>query len=130
VRRHAEDAEAGRAFAMLNWRRSDGALLGGVTLGHIRRGAAQSAVVGYWIGAAHARRGYTLEAMRLTVAFAFQALGLHRLEASCMPENTASRALLARLGFVEEGLARRSLQIAGAWRDHLSLGLLAEEWPR
>lgn len=128
VRRYHEDAEALRALAFLTWRKADGVLLGGVTLGQIRLGAAQTAVLGYWIGAPFARQGYTLEAARAVLHLAFGALRLHRVEAFCLPENIASRGVLAKLGFQEEGRLRQSLQIAGTRRDHLLLGLLQEEF--
>ena len=60
-----------------------------------------------------------------TVAsFAFHRLGLHRLEAACLPENVASHRLLLIAGFEEEGRARAYLKINGKWADHLLFGLL------
>lgn len=128
LRRYEDDAEAGRAFAFLSWRKGDRALLGGITLGQIRRGAAQTAMLGYWIGAPFARQGYTLEAARAVLHLAFGALDLHRVEACCMPENTASLGVLSQLGFQQEGRLRQALHIAGAWRDHVLLSLLREEF--
>jgi ribosomal-protein-alanine N-acetyltransferase len=52
---------------------------------------------------------------------------LHRVEATVRPENAASRAVLAKVGFREEGLLRRYLDVDGAWRDHLLVGLTIEE---
>lgn len=109
----------GRALALFLVRRADGALLGAITLDNIRRGPSQSAQIGYWIGAAFARQGYMTEALLAVVEYAFGALDLGRIEAACLPENDASRALLARGGFVEEGMARGYLQIDGRWRDHV-----------
>ena len=57
----------------------------------------------------------------------FRTLGLHRIEAACLTANQASRALLLRRGFREEGLARRYLLINGAWSDHLLFALLSDE---
>jgi ribosomal-protein-alanine N-acetyltransferase len=65
------------------------------------------------------------EAVRLVARHAFGTLGLHRLEAACLPENAASMRLLEKAGFTREGLARGYLCIAGVWRDHVSWGLLA-----
>ncbi len=100
-------------------------LIGGVTLSDIRRHAAQSATVGYWIGAAYLRRGYGLAAVEAVLGYAFRDLGLNRVEAACQPGNAASRALLARAGFTEEGLAREYLFINGGWRDHVLYAHLA-----
>ena len=58
-------------------------------------------------------------AMRALVPFAFTTLRLHRLEAACIPENTASVRLLEKTGFQREGYARRYLCINGIWQDHL-----------
>ncbi len=122
---YARDQEAGQGHAFFVFS-PDAALLGGVSLRDIRRGVSQSGAVGYWSGQAHARRGHTLRAVRAVTRFAFERLGLHRLEAACVPENEASHRLLLRAGFEPEGRARDYLKIDGRWRDHLLFGLLAE----
>ena len=93
-------------------------LLGALTLSNVRRGVAQTATLGDWIGAPFARQGIMTDAVKLIVGFAFRKLALHRLEAACLPDNEASIALLRRSGFEPEGLARGYLRIAGEWRDH------------
>jgi ribosomal-protein-alanine N-acetyltransferase len=60
----------------------------------------------------------------LVVRFAFATLGLHRVEAACVPENDPSRLLLEKVGFVREGYARAYLKIAGTWRDHFTFAIL------
>ena len=57
-------------------------------------------------------------------------VGLHRVEASIRPENTASRRVVEKLGFRDEGVRVRQLHINGAWRDHLCYALTAEEVPQ
>ena len=69
------------------------------------------------------------EAVSIILGFAFETIGLHRVEAACLPSNEASRRLLQSVGFRQEGLARAYLRIAGAWRDHLLFALLADEFP-
>ena len=81
----------------------DEALVGGVNLSNVRRGVAQTASLGYWMGAALCPSGHMSEALTALLPFAFDRLGLHRIEAACLPHNKASRALLAKLGFREEG---------------------------
>jgi [ribosomal protein S5]-alanine N-acetyltransferase len=93
----------------------------------VRRGVAQSASVGYWIGTPFARKGFMTDALGCIVTFAFRDLGLHRLEAACVPRNQASRELLLKLRFREEGLARRYLRINGRWEDHVLFGLLRDD---
>ncbi|MFT4014384.1 MAG: GNAT family protein [Paracoccus sp. (in: a-proteobacteria)] len=99
--------------------RHDGALLGAITLDNIRRGPAQSATIGYWIGAPHARQGYMREAIGALVRHAFGAMDLSRIEAACLPENAASRGVLEKAGFKYEGVAQSYLQINGRWRNHV-----------
>jgi ribosomal-protein-alanine N-acetyltransferase len=81
--------------------------------------------IGYWVGEPFARRGYTLAAVKAVARFSFERLGLHRLEAACLPSNEASRGVLLRAGFAQEGMARAYLRINGKWEDHLLFGLLS-----
>ena len=99
--------------------RRDGELLGAITLDNIRRGPAQSATIGYWIGQPFARQGYMREAIGALVHHAFTQLDLSRIEAACLPENAASRGVLERSGFKYEGVAQSYLQINGRWRNHV-----------
>lgn len=116
--------DEGKALPLFLVRRGDGRLLGAITLDNIRRGPAQSAQVGYWIGPDYVRQGYMTEALGALVRHAFGTLDLGRIEAACLPENTPSRGLLERSGFQHEGEARRYLQIDGRWRDHILYAIL------
>ncbi|HMS95899.1 MAG TPA: GNAT family protein [Tabrizicola sp.] len=116
----AQRAEAnGMALPMLLIRREDQQLLGALTLDHIRRGPSQTGTFGYWIGVDFARQGYMREAILAMSHFAFTRLDLSRLEAACLPENTASRGVLEKCGFKYEGVAQSYLQINGRWRNHV-----------
>ncbi|WP_415921195.1 GNAT family N-acetyltransferase [Tateyamaria sp. SN6-1] len=110
---------SGTAVPLFLFRRSDDALLGAITLDNIRRGPAQAGTLGYWTGAAHARQGYMREAILALVHYTFTRLDLSRIEAACLPENAASRALLETCGFKYEGVAQSYLQIDGRWRTHV-----------
>ncbi|WP_367715487.1 GNAT family protein [Nitratireductor sp. GISD-1A_MAKvit] len=103
------------------------ALLGGITMSNIRRGVAQSASIGYWMGERHAGRGLMLAALQLLIPYAFDGLRLHRLEAACIPDNGRSVGLLEKAGFQREGLLKSYLRINGSWRDHYLYALIAEE---
>lgn len=118
LKRYSEEQQADQSYAFLIFRREDRALLGGITLANVRRGVAQSASVGYWIGAPFARQGYMSDAVRALALHAFDQLRLHRLDAACIPTNAASIALLEKSGFRREGYAREYLCINGAWADH------------
>jgi len=109
----------GTAVPLFMIRREDNAVLGAITLDHIRRGPAQSATTGYWIGESYARQGFMREAIEAVVHYAFSTLDLSRVEAGCLPENNPSRGLLEQCGFKYEGVAQAYLQINGRWRNHV-----------
>lgn len=109
----------GTAVPLFLIRRSDSALLGAITLDHIRRGPAQAGTTGYWIGQPHARHGYMREAITSLVHYAFTTLEISRIEAGCLPENVPSRRLLEQCGYKYEGVAQSYLQINGRWRNHV-----------
>ncbi|TYB82533.1 GNAT family N-acetyltransferase [Maritimibacter fusiformis] len=109
----------GTALPLFLIRRRDGVLVGALTLDNIRRGPAQAGTTGYWVGAPYARSGYMREALAALVHYAFTELDLSRLEAGCLPENTASRGVLEKTGFKYEGVAQSYLQINGRWRNHV-----------
>ena len=116
---------SGHAFFVL--RAADNQLLGGLSLLNVRRGVAQTASLGYWIGRPHAHQGYMTEAISGALDFAFARLGLHRVEAACLPHNGPSRGLLAKSGFREEGFARDYLKINGRWQDHVLFSILRDD---
>lgn len=126
IKRYMRDIEGDMAYPFFVYRVSDDALLGALTLSNVRRGVAQMASVGYWIGEHHARKGYMTAAMLAVLPFVYGNLRLHRLEAACLPSNRASISLLMKCGFQEEGRARRYLRINGRWEDHLLFARLVE----
>jgi ribosomal-protein-alanine N-acetyltransferase len=105
----------------------DGTLAGQLTVGNIVRGALRSAWVGYWVASHLAGQGIASGAVALAVDHAFAFAELHRIEATVRPENAASLRVLAKLGFRDEGLLVRYLEVAGSWRDHRCLALTREE---
>jgi ribosomal-protein-alanine N-acetyltransferase len=127
---YQRDLDAGTAFPFFVFREEDAALVGGITLSNVRRGVAQMGSIGYWVGQPFARRGYVLAAVKAVSRFAFEQLGLHRVEAACLPANLASANLLLKAGFEEEGFARSYLKIDGDWRDHRLFGLLSPDLQR
>jgi ribosomal-protein-alanine N-acetyltransferase len=127
LRRQDEDISRDEAYAFLIFDQTSDQLLGGITLGGIRRGVSQTGTLGYWMGAPHAGKGRMTRAVAAVVDFAFSKLRLHRVEAACIPYNGPSIAVLERNGFQREGYARGYLKIDGAWRDHVLFGLLESE---
>jgi [ribosomal protein S5]-alanine N-acetyltransferase len=127
LRRYADDQRTDQAYPFFLFRNEDNALVGGLTLAHIRRGVAQAGSLGYWTGAPYAGRGYMTDAVRALIPFAFRTLHLHRLEAACIPANKASIGLLEKVGFIREGYAREYLCINGVWQDHLLYARLKDD---
>jgi ribosomal-protein-alanine N-acetyltransferase len=105
----------------------EGALVGQLNVSGITRGSLHSASLGYWIDQRVAGRGLMPTSVAMVVDHCFWAVGLHRVEVNIRPENAASRRVVEKLGFREEGLRRAFLHIAGDWRDHLSYALTREE---
>ncbi len=104
--------------------------LGLIHFSQISRGPFCGAMLGYAIDAAHEGRGLMHEALVAVLADAFgPRVALHRVQANVRPENRRSLALLDRLGFEREGLARQYLFIDGAWRDHVLTARLNPHWP-
>ncbi len=108
--------------------RADLPIIGSLALSSIERGSLKSCQVGYEIDARYARRGYMTEALAAVITHAFTTMDLHRMEATVMPRNRPSRALLEHLGFRDEGCARALILIQGVWEDHLRLAMLRDEW--
>ena len=94
-------------------------VIGRIGFSQIARGPFQSCMLGYQIAEDKEGQGLMFEALEASIEFVFKVHKLHRIQANYMASNTRSAALLSRLGFVEEGLAKNYLYIDGAWRDHV-----------
>ncbi|MFW6027425.1 MAG: GNAT family N-acetyltransferase [bacterium] len=127
LRRYQRDIREDLAYPFLIFRKGDDRLMGGCTLSNVRRGVAQAASLGYWVGEPFANRGVMSGAVRALLSWAFDELKLHRVEAACLPANEPSRRLLRRCGFTEEGYARAYLRINGAWQDHILFAILRSD---
>jgi ribosomal-protein-alanine N-acetyltransferase len=125
VAQYDADAAAGRALPFVV--EVDGRLVGQLSIGSIVLGSFRSCYVGYWVSRAVAGRMVIPTALALAGDHVLGTLGLHRIEVNIRPENTASLAVVRKLGFREEGLRPHYLHIAGAWRDHLSFALTEED---
>jgi ribosomal-protein-alanine N-acetyltransferase len=128
LRRYAEEISSDAAYPFLICRESDGEIQGGITIGQVRRGVSQSATLGYWMGAPFAGQGIMTRAVSLVLSYAFEELRLRRIEASCVPHNSASIRVLEHNRFQREGYAREYLCIAGQWQDHLLYALLRKDF--
>ncbi|MBN9071468.1 MAG: GNAT family N-acetyltransferase [Rhizobiales bacterium] len=127
VSRYREDFAQGTAIPLLIFENIGGKLAGGITLGNIRYGVAQSGQIGYWIGESFAGKGMMLESVRLVLRHAFDTMRLHRVEAACIPDNARSIRVLEKAGFQREGLLRSYLLINGAWQDHYLYAIISTD---
>lgn len=127
IGRYERDYAEGAAVPLFLFLKENDTLIGGITVGHIRRGASQSCMVGYWMGERFAGQGHMSRAFGAVIPHLFQRLKLHRIEAACIPENTRSIRLLEKAGFRREGYLRGYLKINGVWRDHVLFARLKDD---
>lgn len=120
-------ADSGRSLLICD--AHDGAIAGVMNLSQVVMGPFRSAFLGYYALEPFAGRGYMRAAMPLMLRFAFDEVGLHRVQANVQPGNVASIALVRGAGFRREGFSPRYLFIRGAWRDHEQWVMLAEDTP-
>ncbi len=105
-------------------------IIGMVALNNVVWGAFYSAHVSYKLDACFVNRGYMTQALEWLVRFAFGELNLHRLEANIMPRNLPSLRVAEKCGFVNEGISRDYLYIAGCWEDHIHMVRLNQAWKK
>jgi ribosomal-protein-alanine N-acetyltransferase len=128
TRRLRGDARAGRALPFVIV--VDGEFAGQLNVAGIVRGSMDSAHIGYWVDQRVAGRGVMPTAVALATDHCFGPVGLHRIEVNIRPENAASRRVVEKLEFREEGTRERYLHISGDWRDHLTYALCRDDVPR
>ena len=127
IRRYQRLVREDLSYAFFVALKENDRLVGGCTLSNVRRGVTQCCSLGYWTGEPFAGQGLMTEAVRAVVTHAFTRMGLHRIEAACLPHNEPSKRLLQRVGFRLEGEALRYLKIDGQWRDHLLFAILEDD---
>ncbi|HZE50761.1 MAG TPA: GNAT family N-acetyltransferase [Jatrophihabitantaceae bacterium] len=108
----------GDEFGLAITLRDGGRLIGSVGIGiwsdEHRRGE-----LGYVLNRAYWSQGFATEATLRLARFGFEELDLHRIEATCHPDNGASARVLEKAGFQFEGRLRDHMQARGQWRDSL-----------
>lgn len=119
-----KNAQQDRGYPLLAFDRQEQAILATCTFANIVRGAFQACHLGYGVAARMQGQGLMREVLEAGIRWAFGELGLHRIMANYLPHNERSAKLLASLGFEREGYAKRYLQIAGTWQDHVLTSLI------
>lgn len=116
------------AYSFLILHKETEEIIGGINLNNVCRGAAQYASIGYWLDKDCWRGGYMRAALRMITYFSHERLKLNRLNASVLPTNERSINLLKRIGFEEEGFARKYIEINEVWEDHVLYGLVLKDF--
>lgn len=122
---HGPAAERGDFFVWAITRASDDVLLSSIQLSVAARG--HKAEIGYWLGVPFWNQGYTTEATRRVTAFGFIELGLHRIQATCLPRNPASARVMVKAGLRYEGLLRGYVRKGESVEDVAMYALLRHE---
>ncbi|TWT24096.1 GNAT family N-acetyltransferase [Planomicrobium sp. CPCC 101110] len=128
IREAIYQARENREYSFGVFEHESNRLIGHISMYGIKRLPFLSALVGYSIDEAYVGRGIATEAVRLIVAFGFEQLRLHRLEAYVSPRNLGSIRVLQKSGFQNEGLLREFLHINGIWEDHFHFAMLESEF--
>lgn len=117
-------AAGDRGYPLIAFDLDERQILATFTFANIVRGAFQACHLGYGVAARMQGQGLMREILQAGIAWAFDELGLHRVMANYLPRNERSAKLLTQLGFEQEGYAKRYLQIAGVWEDHILTALV------
>lgn len=105
-----------------------GNIIGVAGITNVIRGVSRAGFIGYWIGAGHLNKGYATEATILAMQFAFESLGLHRVNLWIADDNAPSLRIAEKLQLRYEGTVMKALFLGGQWKDTLSFAILKEEW--
>ncbi|WP_205709085.1 GNAT family N-acetyltransferase [Kineococcus siccus] len=107
--------------------RDGGELVGHVTMwgADVRTRCATLAII---VGSEHTGQGYGTGAVRVALRYAFQEMGLHRVQLQVWAANDRALATYARAGFREEGRRREVSFHAGRWHDEVLMAVLEHEW--
>jgi len=119
-----ENVSADSTLALI--RKTDQQLMGMISLRPDQRFS--RAEIGYWIGKPYWNQGYTSEAARRLVDYCFAELGLHRVYASYLSHNIASRRVMEKAGMTYEGTLREHVQRFGKFYDLGYCGILRSDW--
>jgi [ribosomal protein S5]-alanine N-acetyltransferase len=105
-----------------------GKIIGLIGITNIIRGVSRAGFIGYWIGADHLNKGYATEATVLSMQYAFEMLGLHRVNLWIAEDNAASLRIVEKLSLRYEGTVIKALFLGSEWKDTKSFGIIVDEW--
>lgn len=125
-----ERSEIGNGTRLKLWiyLKENDILIGFINFGNIIRSSFESSFLGFKLDKEQQKHGYMTEALKKALNYYFSVLKLHRVEVNIMPSNLPTQKLVKKLGFTEEGIARKYLKINGQWEDHIHFALLREDF--
>ncbi|MGD7044851.1 GNAT family N-acetyltransferase [Jeotgalibacillus proteolyticus] len=83
--------------------------------------------IGWVMNPAYQNKGYASEAARAVLEYGFSELKLHRIIATCQPENEASFRVMEKIGMRKEGCFKKCIPHENGWWDEYYYAILAEE---
>lgn len=119
-------AASGRMYAFAVTRRTDGALVGAMSIG--LQAEHHRAELAYWTGRPFWGEGYTTEAAKKVLEFAFNNLQLNRVYAYAMTKNPASTRVMEKIGMSYEGTQRQHISKWGEFEDLAAYGILRSDY--
>ena len=129
VARTRREYRLGEHLSLSVIRREGSRCIGRVGLRGLSWTRSKAESLAYWIDPAYWNRGFATEASWFLCDAAFRSLRFRRIGSGALEGNTASMAVLRRLGFVEEGRERKAVVVRGRTLDMILFGLLREELP-
>lgn len=126
INTHQERWESGLGIVCAITLRATSKLLGTISVLGISRDHLRGEM-GYWLGAPYWNQGYTSEAAAALIRYCFDAMGLHRIQATHMVRNPASGRVMAKAGMRLEGTMRHYFRKAGRWEDVRLYAILSED---
>ena len=122
-----KDAMRGREFRFYLTLKGEKKVIGTVCIGSILFGSVKSCNLSYKIDKDYQNQGYCSERLEALIDFAFNTLGLHRIERQVMPRNEKSLAIMKKFNFVQEGLQRQCYEVNNKWEDHYQFAILNDK---
>jgi len=123
-----EGHRASPLFFVVSLKEQPAEIIGYLHFSNMVLGAFQACHLGYMLGEIYQGQGIMGEALLAAIQYVFKERNLHRIMANYLPNNRRSAAVLKKLGFVIEGLAKNYLWINGSWQDHVLTSLINEDW--
>lgn len=102
----------------------DRKIIGCISFNLIVRGILQSCILGYKLDKEEINKGLITEGIKKAISVVFEELKLHRIEAPIMPNNNASIKVVSKLGFANEGIAKKLIKVNGKCEDHTRWALI------